>query len=89
MTLRKRLARLEGSGIGREEAGAVFFTLHGTTDDDLTAIGNGTRVVERLTGESIEDLQARAVATLTTTAVGLPLILQCHYSEEARQRCAA
>jgi hypothetical protein len=89
MTLRKRLERLESSGPVGRVTEAVFFTLHGMIDADVISIGNAARLVERMAGETVEDLKARAVASLAPVAVGLPLILRCHYSEGARERCEA
>lgn len=87
MTLRKRMTVLEGRhGSTHWDRPPVLIGLVDTADADVIGIRNGSRVIERNPGETLDDMIARIRTTLATPWAGLPLIMTYAYSDDVMSR---
>jgi len=87
MTMRKRIARLEGVAPTEVERPVVRIGLAGMTDEDVIGVRTGKGdTIERLPGESVDALVERSRGLLSTPWAGLPPILVMAYATEAPTR---
>jgi hypothetical protein len=83
MTIKRRIAALEGRSGADVEPIEIIFSLAGATDADIIGINNGFGVIKREPGEAVSDLVRRAKAS-AGISFGMPTIMSFQYRPEAR-----